>query len=217
MRRLMLLMTLLLAVPARMYAADSAATATVAFAGKKVTVSGLRPGAQVVFFGVAKIPRRYDFRITRWQQIATDDDHDGVITFEADVVIPVSSVWAVVDLQTGQATLAAPEDFGVRRIPLGRSAIPKTADQLTFDSSYLDLLYVHAGLGVWTWHGTDGGNNDEDGANGKTTIDIRKAVHIAGAAPLSVFSPGGTLIAIDYINLTVLEVDTATLLARGRQ
>src|SRR6266496_3550457 len=74
------------------------------FTGKTVTASRLRQGGAVVFFGVAKIPLRYNWRIVRWQEVLTDDDHDGVITFAVDQAIPASSMWAVIDLQTGEGT-----------------------------------------------------------------------------------------------------------------
>lgn len=190
---------------------------TVRFNDRTVTVSGVRPGADVLFFSVAKIPRRYDFRIVRWQKIVTDEDHDGTVSFQAETTIPITSVWAIADVLTGQVTLATPDPLGVNQIPIGRSALRKTGDGFIFDHSYLDLLYVHPGKGVWAWHIVDGGADDTDGANGSSSIDVRKGVSIVNTSLPTEFAPGGTLVAIDFLTLQVMTVDPANLIVRGQQ
>jgi hypothetical protein len=105
----------------------------------------------------------------------------------------------------------------VQTVDIGQSALRSSADRFTFDRSFLDLLYVHAGEGAWLWHAADGNAGDEDGPNGLTTIDVAKAMRIAGTAPLKVFSPGGTLVAIDFIELKVLTTHVQTLLSRNGQ
>ena len=106
-----------------------------------------------------------------------------------------------------EATSSRGNDFAI-----GRSAIRGNSDQFSFDRSFLDLLYVHPGEGAWVWHAVDGAQGDEDGPNGVTTIDISKGAHLLGAAPPKVFSPGGTLVAVDFEDLAVLTTDVQALL-----
>ena len=78
-------------------------------------------------------------------------------------------------------------------------------DRFAFDRRYLLLLYVHPGLGAWTWYATDGGRTDLDGSNGSTLVALTdgKALGAAGNVPKS-FAPGGILVAIDYVHLDVI-------------
>ncbi len=188
----------------------------VRFENRTITVSGLSPGTEVVIFGVLKIPMTYHSRLQRSTTVVTAGN-DGVATAKADIDIPITSVWAIADLRTGKVTTATPSPRGVRTVGIGRSTIHGNADQFSFDRSFLDLLYVHAGEGAWIWHAADGGKGDEDGANGLTTVSVKNAIHISGAAPPKVFSPGGTLIAIDFIDLVVLTSDPQALSPGGQR
>jgi hypothetical protein len=196
---------------ALMLSAQGAAAAPfdVQFANRKVTVSGLPPGARVVFFAVLRIPQRYNFRVSRWQQVEADDDRDGVVTFLAAADIPASSIWAIVDLRTGEGVLTAPGEPGVKEISSNRGRLSERGDRFTFYGSQLDLLYVQPGGGVWSWHATDG-------TNGLTTVDVLKAMPVAGSGALKALSPGGKLIAINYNTLEAFIVDPAVVPGGGR-
>ena len=196
--------------------AGAAPTITIKFAPRAVTASGVSPGAQILFFAAVKIPMPYYWRLRRWQFVSTDDDHDGVVTIQTQTDIPKSSVWVVADLRNGQLVTTTPDSQGLRTVEIGRTAMRSTGDRFSFDRSYLDLVYVHAGEGAWIWHAVDGGAGDEDGPNGLATIDIGKASRAAGTGLPTVFSPSGTLVAIDFLNLQALTVDVQTLVSRGR-
>jgi len=189
----------------------SAAPVAVQFGKRTVTASGLSPGAQVLVFGVVKIPLTYYSRLQRSESVVAAT-RDGIATVQTDFDIPVTSVWVVADLRTGQVTTATSRSRGVRTVAIGRSAIRGNSDQFSFDRSFLDLLYVHPGEGAWAWHAVDGGQGDEDGPNGVTTIDVSTGIHVLGAAPPKVFSPGGMLVAIDFEDLAVLTTDVQALL-----
>jgi hypothetical protein len=191
--------------------AFAAATPAVQFGKRTVTVSGVSPGTDVVVFGVIKIPLLSYSRLQRFQAVVSAAK-DGSASAQTDFDIPVTSVWVVADLRTGQVTLATPRPRGVATVPIGHSVIRGNADHFSFDRSFLDLIYVHAGEGAWIWHAVDGGAGDEDGPNGMTTIDIAKAIHIAGQSSPKVFSPGGTLVAIDFEDLVVMTTDVQALL-----
>ena len=209
MRRVSILLLSVIAYTAT--PAIAAPEANVRFGTRTVTASAFSPGAQILFFGVAKIPLTYYSRLQRFQFV-TSASSDGTATAQTDFDIPVTSVWVVADLRTGQVSIASPRPRGVATVPVGRSAIRGNSDQFSFDRSFLDLLYVHAGEGAWVWHAADGGDGDRDGPNGMTTVDASRATRVAGAAVPSVFSPGGTLVAIDSEDLVVLTSDVQALL-----
>ena len=208
----------LLTLAGRVIVAAPPPTATVHFESRMVTAAGFTPGSQVIFFGVAKIPLYYSSRLWRGQFVATADGPDGTATVQTDFDIPATSVWVIADLRTGKVTaIATPSAYGVRTVPIGRSRIHSVDGRFSFDRSFLDLLYVHAGEGAWVWHAIDGGIDDGDGPNGLTTIDVGRAVRVVGDAPPKIFSPGGTLVAIDSTDLSVLTADVDVLRAGGGQ
>ena len=188
---------------------------SVHFTPRTVVASGFSPGAQVLFFGVGKIPLTYYSRFRTWQFVATAEGGEGTATMQSEIDIPMTSVWAIADLRTGQVRLATPRTVRVRTVAIGRSAIRGASDTFSFDRSYLDLLYVRPGEGAWIWHASDGSPGDRDGANGLTTINIASGVRVTGASIPKVFAPGGTLVAIDSFDLTVLSVDARELLPGG--
>lgn len=212
--RFVAVLTLLVGVSGTLGAAPP--PVTIRFATRTVSMSGASPGAQLLFLGDAKIPLYNYSRLKQWQFVVTAAA-DGTASIQTDTDIPITAVWVVADLRTGQVTIATPRPRGVATVPIGRSVIRGNADHFSFDRSFLDLLYVHAGEGAWIWHAVDGGINDEDGPNGMTTIDIAKAVHIAGEASPKVFSPGGTLVAIDFEDLVVMTTDAQALLPGAQQ
>lgn len=195
--------------------ASAASGVTVQFGKRTVTASGLSPGSDVVVFGVIKIPLLSYSRLQRFQTIVTAGK-DGAAAAETDFDIPITSVWVIADVRTGQVTIATPRPRGVATVPIGRSLIHGNAGHFSFDRSFLDLIYVHAGEGAWIWHAVDGGGGDEDGPNGITTIDIAKSTHLAGQTSPKVFSPGGTLVAVDFEDLVVMTTDVKALLPDAR-
>ncbi len=207
-----LLILALLFTAATVFAAAPGPVIT--FGERTVTATGVRPGAQILFFAVVRIPREYDFRITRWQALVTDDRHDGTVSYNTPEAIPRSSVWVIVDTSTGETVVANPQG-SVRAIPRGRSVAKPDGTLFTFDHVYLDLLYIHAGKGVWMWHLADGAAGDRDGPNGYATADITNGDQIAGSSQGAKIVPGGTVIAIDYMTLDVLTIDAASLLGAG--
>ena len=189
----------------------TAAPATVQFSKRSISVAGISPGSDRLIFGVVKILLTYYSRLQRFQSVITAGQ-DGTAKIQTDFDIPITSVWVVADLRTGNVVLSTPRTRGVSTASIGRSTIPGHAYHFSFGRSFMDLVYVHAGEGAWVWHAVDGGPGDEDGPNGITTIDISKGVHVTGAAQPKVFSPGGTLVAIDFEDLVVMTTDAQALL-----
>ncbi len=173
-----------------------------------VEVTGLEPGSTAIVFGATRQPiaDAYMDRIERWEATVDDIRRDGTATFDLGKDIPAASVWAVVDARNGHYVTVArggAEVAPMRANPLRKGGAD--VDRFAFDRRYLLLLYVHPGLGAWTWYATDGGRTDLDGSNGSTLVALTdgKALGAAGNVPKS-FAPGGILVAIDYVHLDVI-------------
>jgi hypothetical protein len=188
------------------------------FGKTTINVTGLEPGGSAIVFGVSRapIPGAYMDRVERWQATVEDVRRDGTAAFDVGKEIPAESVWAVVDLRNGRYVTRAGGGAAVvtmRGNPLRRgSADP---DRFAFDHGYLLLLYVHPGMGAWTWYAMDGTRTDIDGSsNGTTMVALSdgKSLGAAGKAPKT-FALGGLLVAIDYVHLeaAVVRVDEALL------
>ncbi len=89
--------------------------------------------------------------------------------------LPRQSVWLVIDVASGEYTMAAPPGSQLREIDL-------TTEDLVYESSvlvgvsqenvrYLEALLAQSGSGIWRQTSGDGSPNDDDGqVNGKIVI-----------------------------------------------
>lgn len=194
-------------------------TATIGPQG--ITASGIPPGDRVVFFGVARIPiaNAYMDRIAHWATLIDDTARAGAVTLDTKGPVPRISVWAVVDVRTADYTIVSGPGVDLRTIGVGNPlshGSGRTIDRFVFDRPFLDLLYVHPGLGAWSWSAMDGAPTDEDGANGSTAVSLSKGKAVGnGAQPPAEFAPGGVLIAIDFTALRVAAVRVDDALIRG--
>jgi hypothetical protein len=186
-----------------------------------ISVSGLTPGGTAVIFGASRepIPDAYMDRVERWAASVDDVRHDGTATFDLGKDVPAVSVWAAVEVQTGQYATSAGQS-GLRVLPLLSNPLRKgnsgLVDRFAFARSYLLLLYVHPGKGAWTWYATDGTAGDLDGRNGSAVVSLAAGEAVgAPSSPSSAFVPGGILVAIDYINLDLAVVRVDEALIRG--
>jgi hypothetical protein len=192
----------LLALLVLVAAAPLAAQPAISFEPTAVVASGISPGGQVAWFGVARESEDHAARIVRRETVATDDDRDGAVRLDLGREVPLVSIWVAVDLATGQAALATPEGFPLRRIALpGAGAVSGESgpDRLELNRGYLELLVVRPGTGIWGATVGDGGEADDDGASdGRVTVALAhlRAGGTSPAAPQS-FGPGDLLVAID--------------------
>lgn len=194
---------------------------TLTFGTNAVTAAGITPGKSAVFFASGLMADGAQQRVVRWAQVISDDDRDGVVSLTLDGNVPTVTVWVVVDLTNGQFGVGSPAGFSpkVARLPSGafrRSAGSSAVDLFGFDHPVLDLLYVHPGLGAWTWNAVDGRAFDRDNANGVTLISV------ADARPLgdtrgkpAELTPGGVLVAVDWYYMEVLAVRLDAAVLKG--
>ncbi len=149
--------------------AASAAVAQpeIAFDKTAVVASGLTPGGDVVWFGVAREIAERTATIVRHQEIATDDDGDGSVTFDLGRDVPFQSIWVAIDLTTGASAIAVPDGYPLREADLPVSEVRLgvgEADRIEDSRGYLDILVVRPGVGAWSVTVGDGGPADADGA-----------------------------------------------------
>lgn len=179
----------------------------VSFGRQEVSASRITPNADAVLFGVARVAIRGGAmtKIVRWHRIVATD-RAGLATFDLGMDVPLFSVWAVVDARSGQFTIAALPGYAVREIPVSSISLLRGAsvDRFLFDRSYLDLLYVHPGKGAWYWSEMSGTSTDKSAVRGKTAVSAEQAISMAGGGDKPKdFSPGGVLIAVDFMHLEV--------------
>jgi hypothetical protein len=221
-RTIPLLMTLLLLCAARnTFAAANDDKLAITVAQRAITVSGLSPGSTAVFFGIAQvpIPHAYMNRVQRWAVTVEDTGHQGTVTFDLQQDVPLASVWAVVDLRNAHYATVSGPGIRLREIAIDnplRKGQALSTDRFAFDHGYLDLLYVHPGLGSWTWSAVGGSTPDNGGPNNATIVSLAagKPVGQSGSKPAS-FLPGGILVAIDFMHLEIAVVHVDQQLIGG--
>ena len=183
-----------------------------------IDVTGLQPGSTAIVFGVSResIPGAYMDRIERWEAAVDDVRRDGTATFDLGKDVPATSLWAVVDARNGHYATAV--QGGAVVVPMRANPLRKSGadavDRFSFDHRYLLLLYVHPGLGAWTWYAMDGARTDLDGSNGSTLVALADGKPLGTAGKVTkAFVPGGLLVAIDYVHFeaAVVHVDEALL------
>jgi len=208
---LVMMLMMLLAIVADASAANDDKL-SITLTKRSITVSGLSPGSTAVFFGVGQvsIPHAYMNRVQRWAVTVEDTGHKGTATLDLGEDIPAASVWAVVDLRNAHyATISGP---GIRARELAldnplRKGKSLSVDRFAFDHGYLDLLYVHPGLGCWTWSAIGGSTPDNGGPNNSTVVSLAdgKPVGQSGSKP-DAFVPGGILVAVDFVRIEIAVV-----------
>jgi hypothetical protein len=122
------------------------------FRGHVVHATSLRPGAQVLLFGVARDHDGYNAVIRRWSEVLTDSDHDGQVELDLGSNVPFQSIFAVVDLNDGHYTVASPTGFGAippKRAKTLRRGPRALVDRMTSPGPMADAVYVQPGAGAW--------------------------------------------------------------------
>ncbi|MEP7009931.1 MAG: hypothetical protein ABJC13_06385 [Acidobacteriota bacterium] len=173
-----------------------------------------RAQGKVVFFGVSRqidpdeiVTRR------RLAELRADEDGDGVVTLALDRPVAPVSVWAAVDLASGDVAVVSPTGSrtprgGFRGRGLGHRETGRgTVHDLRFQS---ELLVVRPGVGggAWTLTAGDGNVGDEDGdANGELETALDRMTPLdASPAPPEDFGPGDVVLLVDPRSLEVVLV-----------
>ena len=196
-----------IALPA--FSAPEGAAPAVVITPSKITVTGVTPGASVLFFGAGFEPKRTHAVLHQWASVVADDGH-GTATYFLDPPINWNALWIVADLRNGHYAIAATPGFPVDRERLTRREFRRDLNsQVTrflYSRANVDFLYLEPG-GAWTSTAADGTGTDLDGiTDGSTMVDVSRFLPVLGTQTARAFTPGGTLFAIDTSRLEVLEL-----------
>lgn len=189
----------------------------VSFEEQAVRIEEATPNGRLVVFSIGK-PRAHLMPLTARFEALVSADATGAASVELPRPMPVRSVWAVVDVESGEYVLAAPEAFGLRQVDFPGRGIGQTRRLLADERRFLDVLVVRpaAGLpagadpaaetGAWTRTFGDGGEDDGDGAaDGKleAPFDRLRPIGDSPALPPGELRPGDVVIGVDPLTLEV--------------
>jgi hypothetical protein len=221
--RLLAVSIILCAVSFSAHAQSQDKAPVITFGPTTVIATGIAPGGDAVFFGVSYHGPGGSNWLIRWRRVVSDDDHDGTVILDlgADYSLS-SSLWTVVDMANAHYAIKAYVDASYNDAynppqPFSHSSPPGQVDRFEFHRPLLDALYVHPGLGAWTWIASDGSSSDKDGRpNGVTTIELSGGRPLKGSkTPPQGFVPGGLIIAIDWWHMDVLALRVNEALLAG--
>lgn len=163
--RVMILLMVLLA-PSMFAAKDGIPSLALKINGNTVTASGCAPGANVVWFGVAREGMKFQSRLVR-HQVVVVADAAGVATFDRGKAVPAGSMWVAVDQSNGAYGFVAPADAPA--LPFDDTdAVIKSAGEarkILSRHALIDVLLVRPGSGAWAMRTGEGFDND-DNSNG---------------------------------------------------
>lgn len=134
----------------------------IVFAETSVTITGARPGNEVILFGNGIAALGPAALLTREVLVQPDEDRDGAVTFQVRH-LPPRSVWVGVDAGTGDFTIAAPGGKQARPLVLPSESWRANVPDIRVARRNLEILLVRPRLGSWTMRAIDGGVNDADG------------------------------------------------------
>lgn len=188
------------------------AALSVSFNGSVVHVKGATARGQVAVFSIMREGGTTMIVRLRDTQQLRSTDTDGTLDLDLGKPIPSRSVWAVVDVVSGESVITAPGDF-----PTNESALPagfvKNApadefDTLVGEHLILHVLWVRPGPGnsggAWFLRSADGGLNDTDReTNGHAVLSTSAFVPLgdSGKAPKKL-KRGDVLVLLDPFAMT---------------
>jgi hypothetical protein len=189
----------------------------------RISVTGVTPGADVLFFGMGFEPKKnIEVILHRWSAVAAAQN-DGTAAYALTDKVTWNALWIVADLRTGQYAIASTPGFQLARAFYPARELKRdpsgTINRFLYGRRSADFVYVAAG-GAWTHRVHDGESTDADGQNDdRISLNLSQLRRIGGSGPETplAFTPGGTLFVIDPARLDLLELRIdASLLAGVR-
>jgi hypothetical protein len=181
----------------------------VTFQTQRVVVTGITPGARVMFYAVGLDPKGYYSEVVRWSQTVTDTANSGTAALDLGRPVPWKSIWVVVDLSNNAFVVASPPGFPARPAPSSsglRRTITTGVDQIRRNRIFVDALYVAPTGSAWTVSAQDGDAADNDGASDSATaISMHQLQPVDGTGTTpDQLEAGGVLVVIDFSRMDVL-------------
>jgi hypothetical protein len=135
--------------------------------------------------------------------LAADDDGDGAVRLAVEGGIWTISVWAAVDLETGEYAVAVPPysplaagTFPGQGLALGaRGQLNRFQDR----REAVEVFWARKGVGAWRLAALDGTGRDADGAeDGRVALQLDEAAPV-GESPVAPkrLEGGDVVVAVD--------------------
>lgn len=173
------------------------------------TVSGLSPGDSVAWLALDRRVLASASYLEEHARVTADDDGDGAVLLPLAEGIPPQSVWAAVDLASGEPVVAAPSGSRAREIQLPATALQHGAggrlDRIVKAGRLVHALLVRPEVGSWKLVLGDGGTADDDGqANGSVAFVLSQLEPMTadGPPPPEELAGGDTLVLLDPDDLS---------------
>jgi hypothetical protein len=183
-------------------AASGQSTAQLSFETSAVVASGLTPGDSVAWFGVEyRVDAEFSGDITQHFDVGTVAA-DGTVRLDLTQPVADRSLWAAVDLGSGQYAVSGANGYQVSKPAQAAQLVAGngTVSDAIFDQRpYLIGMVARPGTGAWSFAGGDGGPRDLDGAaDGQLSFALNQLDPLAGspAAPMQ-SAPGDLWFIVD--------------------
>jgi hypothetical protein len=185
--------------------ANTSFAADLTFTDHTVTIHGLTPLGNIAVCGIVLEPQGYESRIVKVMKVVTADANG---TFSHTTPASIDrSVWFAVDLTTGTVAKGKSQHSRAEIIDALTEREPLRAGMTEFSrrGSFLFVMVVRPGTGVWGIEAGDGGVDDGDGAsNARITVSLSRLKSLVGAIPAPVaLAPGDSVVAIDPYSLRI--------------
>lgn len=198
------------------------ATPTIAFGALGVTASGVTPGGRVVFFAVTQeVSEDEVITLRRLDSVRSDDDGDGVVSYDLGGPTASRAIWLVVDLSTGAYALTTPNGSPPVQVAFEGegliSAAPLEASDSIVDArTFQEVLLVRPGVSAWARTVADGGEGDGDGKSDgfvQAVLDSLVKIDSDGESPVSPsrFTAQDLVFSFSPISLEVVAASASTL------
>lgn len=168
-----------------------------------VDVESATAGGSVALFALVSEWTGSSTHRGRRAELLPDADADGAVSWSLDSPPPTTSVWAAVDLVTGEVALAGPEGARVNQVPVPAVAPLASGSEIELSGRSLDAWWVRPGRtadsGAWRAALGDGAAADLDGVyDGVLRIAPASFLPLASlASPPASWAAGDVLIGVD--------------------
>jgi hypothetical protein len=178
--------------------ADGAEAApAISFEPTAVNVTGMTPQGRAFVFGVLWKGEGGGVKASRHTTFLSDGDGDGQSRLDLGDDMPKTSVWLVVDFESGEWTVAT--GGVVREAPFPWNAVAYSRDRLSFGCERAYLVVVRPKTGAWVLRTQDGSATDADGDNnGAIRAELASFSAFGGSPPPPAkLEPGDVILVVD--------------------
>lgn len=205
----LLVVSFLVAFGAALAAPPTLAQPILSLEESAAVISGLAPGGEAAVIGVGSAHTGFQPVETAMWEVVTADAA-GTARLEVLTGVPTYSVWAAIDLGTGELALAAPAGTALHEVPFPARALPATRRSLDDGRSGLYVLWarpvsVDTDGGAWAGVVLDGSGRDGDGAQNRRLQVLLDQLEPLGASglPPAALAAGDAVVGIDPASLEI--------------